>query len=462
MKITAQPKADMLLRHGQILTMDKERRILVDGAIVIRDGTIVAVGSDREVTPGVEAREIRELDGALVHPGFVDAHVHTGADLIRGLLPENSGDWSSVEHPFVSTRNAEQEYLSALLSCMEMVANGTTVYADTGGSFDLEATVKAIDTVGMRSVPGYFIADQAMELEGRHQPTDACLEKLTTQMERHPFTGGGRTRCAVTLCGIGTASDRLLSEAKLLANRHDVPMIMHQSWEEEEVVRSEKRYGNRPVEHLAELGILGPRLTLIHMIHVNEREIELVAVSGASVVHCPAAAIRRAMGAVRVGRFPEMLEAGITVGLGSDGHSGKHDIPRQAYLAATLHREFKGKVPTIRAETALEMATVHGARALGLQDEIGSLEAGKRADVVIHRVDRPESRPRFRDPVTNLVYYSQSRTVDTVLVDGEIILEEGAFTRLDAKQIYTQIDAAAADLERRIGFREKTAWPLVE
>ena len=459
----AKSKVDLLLRQGRIVTMDKERRILVDGAVAIRDGAIVAVGPDREVTPAVEARQVRQLGGALVHPGFVDAHVHTGADLIRGMLPEQSGDWTAVELPYHSSRNHDQEYLSALISCMEMVSSGATLYADSGGSFELEATVKAIDTVGMRGIPGYFIADKPIgELEGYHSPTDQCLERMVEQMERYTFHDGQRTRCAVTLCGMGTASDRLLAEAKILADQYDVPMIMHQSWEEEEVTTAQTSYGRRPVEHLADVGILGPRLTLVHMIQINKEEIDLVAESQTRVVHCPSASIRRAMGAARMGRFPEMLEAGITVGLGSDGHSGKHDIPRQAYLAATLHREIRGKVPTITAQTALEMATLHGALALGMQEEIGSLETGKRADLVIHRLDRPESRPHFRDPVTNLVYHSHSRTVDTVLVDGEIILEGGNFTRFDAKQLYGQIDAAAAALEKRIGFQEKTAWPLVE
>ena len=423
----------------------------------------MAIGPDGEVTSRIEAEQVLTLDGALVHPGFVDAHVHTGSDLIRGILPESSADWTAVEEPFRLWRSAEVEYLSALISCMEMVTSGVTLYADTGGSFELEATVKAIETVGMRGIPGYFIADEPLaEVEGLHSPTDQCLERLVEQMERYPFQDGGRVRSAVTLCGMGTASDRLLTKARVLADKHEVPMIMHQSWEAEEVETSRVQYGRRPVEHLADIGILGPGLSLVHMIQVNRHEVDLVSESGAQVVHCPAAAIRRAMGAARMGRFPEMLQAGITVALGSDGHSGKHDILRQAYLAATLHREIRGKVPTITAQTAWEMATVHGVRALGMEGEIGSLEEGKQADLVIHRIDRPESRPHFRDPVAHSLYYSHSATVDTVFVNGEMILKSGEFTRFDANQLYGQIDAEAAVLEKRIDFREKTAWPLVE
>ena len=459
---TAKTKVDFLLRHGRIVTLDAQRRILVDGAIAVQDGRIVAVGPDREVAPSVDPSQVRHLSGALVHPGFVDAHVHTGMDIIRGLPLDSSRDWTAVEGPFLALRTSDDEYLSALLSCMEMVASGATTYSDTGSSSDLDATVKAIEMVGMRGIPGHLIADASGELEGLHSSTEECLERLTDQLQRYPFYAGGRVRCAVTLSGMNTASDRLLVEAKGLADRHRVPMIMHQSWSEEEVAEIQSRYGKRPLEHLADLGILAPNLTLIHMIHVDEREVELVAESGACVVHCPGAAIRRAMGAIRVGRFPEMLRAGVPVALGSDGHSGKHDIPRQAYLAATLHREFRGTIPVIAAETALEMATLNGARALGIQDEVGSLEIGKRADLVIHQLDRPELRPRFRDPVSNLVFYSLSRTVDTVFVDGEVIFQGGKFARFDAQDAYAQLDARAAELEKKIGIRDTAAWPLIE
>ena len=460
--VAQKPKVDLLLRHGQILTMDSTRRILLDGAIAIQNGSIVAIGTDREVAPTVEPAQVRDLNGALVHPGLVDAHIHTGSDLIRGLLPESSSDWNEVEAPFISWKTSEDEYLSAMLSCMEMVANGATLWSDTGGSADLGATVKAIEAVGMRGIPGYFIADVPFELEGMDKSTDECLELLVKQMELYPFHGGGRVRCAVTLCGIGIASDRLLVEAKKLADERDVPITFHQSWDEEEVVASQTKYGRRPVEHLADLGVLGPKTTLIHMIQVDSSEVDLVAEAGACVVHCPAASIRRAMGAIRIGRFSDMLKAGIPVALGSDGHSSKHDVPRQAFLAATLHREIKGEMPTITAQTTLEMATLYGARALGMEAEVGSLEVGKRADLVIHRLDRPESRPRFRDPVTNLVYYALSRTVGTVIVEGEVIFDNGSFTRFDQAETYRQLDARAAVIEKEIAFQEPNSWPLVE
>jgi cytosine/adenosine deaminase-related metal-dependent hydrolase len=169
------------------------------------------------------------------------------------------------------------------------------------------------------------------------------------------------------------------------------------------------------------------------------------------------------MGAARLGHFPEMIAGGINVALGSDSgnYSDFFDVGRQAYLAATIHREARGQTPTISAEQALEMATIGGARSLGLADRVGSLEVGKRADIVLHSYRRPEWRPGM-DPVTSLIYSAQSTAVDTVIVDGEIILEGGQFTRLDEEAEYRHIDQAARALYQRMGFTIPHRWPVID
>ena len=469
---------DLLLRHGRILTMDRRRRILVDGAIAIRDGLIVAVGPDRELTAAAtRAASTRGLGGALVHPGLIDAHVHAGnSELSRGLAPKDHADYSAVDDWLFAYRRPETDHLGALLSCMEMVRNGATSYSDTGGSFFLEQTVRAIEMVGMRGMPGYVMLDANPAVPGRdtssgamseeeaeilRSPTHECVARLDEQMRLHPFRDGGRVRGAATLYGCMRCSDELLLEAMALAEHHGAPMIMHQSWDPEEVVISEALFGCRPIQHLADIGVLSDNLTLVHMNHLDRSEVELVAESGAKVVHCPAASLRRGMGAIRNGAFPEMLEMGVPVALGSDGYSGRRDVLRQAYLAAVGFREFRGELPVLTGETVLEMATLHGAKALGLDDVIGSIEVGKRADLVVHTLDRPEAHPPFQDPVDNLVYFRGSSTVDTVFVDGEAILDEGQFTRFDVKEAYRMIDAAAAEFEAGVGVSTYAAWPLV-
>lgn len=442
--------------------MDQQRRIFRDGAIAIRGGAIVAVDRDETIAATYQSAQVRDCGGAIVQPGFVDAHAHTGLDLIRGLTPDDTRDWTGVEDPFFANLTPEQERLGTLLAGMEMVANGVTTYADTGSSLSLEATVDAIETVGLRGIPGQFIADLPLEVEGLHRPFAECVERLRTQIAQYPASPAARVHCAVSIAGMGTASDELLLAAKGIADETGLPLIMHQSWGEEEVEAHLMRVGMRPVEHLAQIGLLDRNVTLVHMIQVNPAEIELVAKAGAAVIHCPGASIRRSMGAVRNGKFPDMLAAGITVALGSDGHSGKHDVARQAFLAATLHREVRNAVPTISAETAFEMATLSGARAIGMEGSIGSLDPGKRADLVIHRTDRPESRPRFRNPVQNLVYNTLGQTVETVFVEGEAIFDGGRFTRFDQEEVYRLLDATAQELELSLApsWRD-TAWPVI-
>ena len=263
--------------------------------------------------------------------------------------------------------------------------------------------------------------------------------------------------------GCGRSSDDLLRHGMALAEEHDAPMIIHQLWGPDEATSSQAMYGKAPIEHLADVGILGPRLTLVHMIHLTENEARLIAETDTRVVHCPGASMRRGMGAIRNGRFPELLAAGATVALGSDGYLNKRDLLRQAFLMTMGFREVRGEFPIFTGEQALEMATLHGARAIGLGDEIGSLEVGKRADFVIHRLDRPEAHPRWQDPVDGLMFFRQASTVDTVYIEGEAILDRGRFTRFDSDAAYREIDELArAVLEEPIGADAFALWPLVE
>ncbi len=471
--------AEIVLRHGHIITMDPERRILLDGSIAIGNGRILGIGPDDEI-PVSESSMVRDLKGALVHPGFIDAHVHVNSqELIRGFAPKHTADWSDLELALWDANSPEMDYLGTLISSMEMIANGTTMFADTGSAFWLADEVRALEMVGIRGFPGNFLIDGNLEVaaEELEDPrfgsmpqseidilgvsTDVALERLQRQIEDYPFNSERRVRGVVNLFGSGRNTDKLLIRARQLADEYRVPMIMHQSWGPEEVSASIEEHGKRPLEHLADLGILGPGLTLVHMIHLDDHELELVIESGTRIVHCPTASVRRGMGALRKGHFPEMISSGSKVAFGSDGVSGRRDVGRQMYLAAVGFREVRNEIPVFTGEKVLEMATLHGAAAVGMEDEIGSLEVGKRADIVIHALDRPEAHPRFQDPVDSLVFYRQSRTVDTVFIGGEAVYDNGCFTRFDADEAYRKIDDAASRFENTVGASSFATWPIV-
>ncbi|MBX3030301.1 MAG: amidohydrolase family protein [Chloroflexi bacterium] len=457
-------RATLLLEHGTILTMDAARTVIEDGAIAINGQIIAEVGPAGTVGARYEADRTIDLAGGVVQPGFIDAHVHLSHQLGRGTVPDH---WpESREHdqwlPYWLSMTREDAYLSALLSCLEMLHNGTTTFSDMSGRHEAELRERAAREVGLRGAVTEICWDipphQAVAIGG----TEACVAVLEDLVARLPRTPGELVWGGITLSGMGKASDELLTAAHAMARRLGLPMSMHQSFGVEDVEAYRAQTGTSAVEHLARLGILGPDLTLVHMIHCEERELELLVETGTNVVHCPAASTKAAMGVSHVGRIPEMVAAGVAVALGSDSgnYSDYLDVGRQAYLAATIHREARGARPVISGEQALEMATIHGARAMGLSTEIGSLEPGKQADLVVHSTRRPEWHPLL-DVVSQLIYSAQSTSVDLSIVGGRVVLEEGRSTLVDESEVLRRIDQAGRDLYERMGWPGFSRWPVV-
>lgn len=455
--------ADTAIVHGVVLTMDEQRRIVTDGAIAIRDGRIIAVGLTEELLRSYRPARTLDARGGVVQPGFIDCHVHLTLHLGRGSIPDS---WSAErEHeqwlPYWTNLNEEEANCAATLACMEMVRNGTTTFCDQSGRFSTALTAKAVASVGLKAILTRAIWDFPAYPEVTMGSTADCVERIERSLLELPRHADSRIWAGVGLAGMGSCSDELVQQAKRLADAHGAIMSMHQSFGPQDVARYRKLTGGKTAsEHLEQLGALGNNLQLIHMIHTEETEVEILAKANTNVVHCPSASMRSAMGASCVGRFPEMIEGGVNVALGSDAgtYSDYFDIGRQAYLAATLHQEAKQRLPMISAHKAIEMATVGGARSLGILAETGSIEVGKRADIVVHSHRRPEWHPGH-NVVNGLIFAAQSTGVDTVLVDGEPILEAGRFTRIDDEVEYERIDRAAKKLFERIGFDPGDEWP---
>lgn len=455
---------DLIITHGTVITVDAHRQIYADGAIAIRGNRILAVGPSATIAQAYTANRVIDAHGGVVQPGFIDCHVHLSQHLGRGTIPDL---WPEErEHdqwfPYWTHMTEEDARCSAMLACLEMVRNGTTTFCDSGGRFQGELNAAVANQVGLRGIVSEVCWDIPPHPEVAVGDTEACLiglERLATAL---PLTPEARVWAGVGMAGMGYCSDQLLVAGKQMADRHGVIMDIHQSFGPGDVAKYREHAGGKTaVAYFEELGILGSNLQLVHMIYTETSEVPLLSRTGTNVVHCPAASTRVGMGVSRVGHFPEMVAKGVNVALGSDSgnYSDFFDIGRQAYLAATIHREARGQMPTISAEQALEMATLHGARSLGILDQVGSLEPGKKADIVIHTHRRPEWHPGL-DPVNSLIYSAQSTGVDTVIIDGEIVLENGQFTRVDEEAEYRQIDRAARDLYTRMGFRIPHRWPI--
>jgi cytosine/adenosine deaminase-related metal-dependent hydrolase len=464
-RMAPQP-VDTLILHGVVITVDAGRRIFADGAVAIAGSRIVEVGRSADLEPRYRARRTIDARGAVVRPGFVDAHVHLSHHLGRGSIPDV---WPEErEHtqwlPYWLELTERDSYLSALLACLEMACNGTTAFSDMSGRHSAGLRARAAAEVGLRGLVSEICWDIPPHPEVAEGDTGANVRRLERLIAAYPAAPEALVWAGVAMTGMGKCSDALVVAGHDLARRSGLPFTMHQSFGAADTAAFERRTGGRTaVEHLERLGVLGPETSLVHMNVVTDGEAELIARTGTAIVHCPGASVRVGMGTTRQGRFPEMAAAGVPVALGSDSgnYSDFFDVGRQAYLAATIHREFRGVMPTITAEQALEMATIHGARVLGATDRIGSIEAGKLADLVVHSASRPEWHPGV-DPVNSLVYSAQSNGIDRVLVGGEVVVEGGRPVRLDLDAALREIDAAARSLFERMGYRVEERWPITD
>lgn len=460
-------QVDLILSHGYIITMNESRSIYKDGSIAISGGKIVDVGRHEAIDDGYMASKSVELNGRIVHPGLIDSHVHVAWQLTRSWIPDYfdlNRVYCEFEEAYIQGASAKEEYYGTLLACMEMLLNGTTGFGDTGGSFFIDSVMEAAAVTGIRGCTGALIMDVGMDRPARlSMSLEDCIGKLNYQMGKYPRNANSPVYCNVGLVGLGEASDELMVEAKKIADKNHSILHMHQSYYPPEVAAFREKTGKKAVRHLYDLGVLGPNVSLVHMIHVDEEEREILKKTGTNVVFCPGASLRFGLGASYHGSFPEMLAEGINVGLGTDAGnwSDALDIFRMMYLSTVLFNESRQKVPVISAMQSLEMATINGARILGLDREVGSLEPGKRADIVVHKQGGPEAYPKF-DPITNLIFSSQSKFVDTVYVNGEAVVKEGTLVRVDSEKIYREINAAADELSARIGFVPEKLRDIIE
>jgi cytosine/adenosine deaminase-related metal-dependent hydrolase len=365
------------------------------------------------------------------------------------------GDWLI---PLYAAITPEEEAYSARLACLEMIRTGTTTFCEAGTLFDVGAVADAVEAIGMRAVLGRWTWDLA-GYEGRMaQSTDEALRLNEAMIEGLKGRAGGRLAAWPLLLGFGTCSEDLIRGAHALAETHGTGWgMMHLASHP-----SRKTADTMPMETLDAMGVLGPRTKLTHMVYVDDDDIVRLARRGVKVVHCPTAGLKHTKGLVQHGRFPEMLRHGVSVSLGGDSGNGSNhfDMLRLMHVVALLYKDARMDTRVMPPETVLEMATVHGAAALGLEREIGSLEPGKRADLVLYDLDVPEWRPLL-DPINNLVYAATGASVRTVLIDGRVVLDDGRMTTIDETGVYRKIESLARAQIARAHVSRNPRWPVV-
>ena len=446
-------RADTLLLGATLITQDAGRRIVRDGALAIRGDRLCAVGARSDIAPVCAAREVVDARRFVITPGFVNGHVHTTETLIKGFIPEDVGFADGIWRwsvPLYQLQSPAEQGLAARLSAVSMLRSGTTCFLEAGTILALDEVFADLATTGIRGRVGRWVLDRASSPDQEQAAlTDRALRLLEEELRRFPGGAGQRLAAWPLLIGHSTNTDELWRAASELAVRHGAGISAHMSPTEGDPDWYLAHAGRRPVEHLAALGVLGPRVNLVHMVHVSEAEVALLAATDTHVTHCPGAALKGAFGLSSCGRFPEMLQQGVTVMLGTDG-ADHADLMRAMTLAASIFKDARRDTGLVHAQRALDLGTLHGARALGLEDDIGSLEVGKKADFVLHDIDRPEWRPLL-DPVAQLIWSADGRAVHSVWVDGRRVVDDYRCTLVDEEALYADAQRAAEDITTRSG-----------
>ena len=461
-------ECDLLIVNACILSMDDQRSIYPSGAVAIAGREIAMVGPEAMVTKSYHAKRMIDAKGGIVHPGLIDSHVHL-MHTARGALPDNT-PWKQGMLFYTRWRDLldeEEDHAGCLLSCIEMIRNGVTCFMEAGTVLFPNAAAAAAEAVGMRG----FLADTILwdvgaissEATIRRAPIDRdrCLKQLGGQLWRNKDPNA-LVRGHIALYGDGTASEELMKAGKAKADEAGVIFAQHQSFASSDWEIDTQRFGKSPFLHYAEIDLLGENCTFTHCNVLDHDEMRLIAESRMSIVWCPSSTMVWGNGGTMHGRHLELFRHGVNIALGSDSANscGRFDPSWQACLAVMTAREKTRDGNALAFENGLEFATLGGAKAVGMERRIGTLQAGRFADIVIHTPSIPEALTGI-DPVRSVIFSAGSKSVDTVIVDGRIVLRNGKSTLLDEETIYAKARESTIRMSQRINLPTVPRWPRV-
>jgi 5-methylthioadenosine/S-adenosylhomocysteine deaminase len=428
---------DLLVRGGTIATCDAADRV-VSGDVLIRDGSIVAVG-DVDAKPPYR---VLDATGCAVVPGFVQAHVHLVQVLFRGMADDLPLlEWLKERiWPLEAAHDEASLAASAELGLLELLRYGTTTILDMGTTHGHEVVLDAIDRFGLRARSGKAMMDVGDKVPARlRENTDDSLREV----ERHAlaYRDHPRIRVAMSPRFILSCSERLIRDGAALAQQHNLLMHTHAAEHGDERNAVRAMLGDDDISILAKWGVTGPRAILAHGVQLTDDEMKKLAEAGTRVAHCPSANLKLGSGIARV---HDLRRAGVIVGLGADGAPCNNNLDALTELRhAALLAKARTGTATLPAREALRLATIDGARALGMDDHIGSIEVGKRADIVVIDLGGDHAEPGG-DAVSRVVYACRAQDVKHVLLDGEIRVQDRVLRDLDEEQILATARTQAA------------------
>jgi 5-methylthioadenosine/S-adenosylhomocysteine deaminase len=450
-------ECDLLIRNALILTVDRDDRVIEDGAIAVKNGRIVAIGPTEDVLSSHDAARIVDAGGGVAHPGFIDAHVHISQYTSRSVLPLmegtriSMGDWKGALTP-------EDEHASAALAAIDYLKSGYTGFVDPGTIFEPDAVAPVADEIRIRIwLTDPYVADLGDELAEKFpefinpaflalwpKNLDEAQKRMGQQLARNN-NPDGLVQGFVGLYGEDTDSEELFRLASDLARTNGVQVQKHLGYSPLHYRKQEAQVGGSLLEHLQDRGLLGPHLTFVHMNAIRPSDVQILAGNRVGVVWCPYGQLQMLGGAGTEGRMVELHRAGGKVGIASD-------IPRAVHFSGL------GTLATVSAAATglaawgseiLRMRTFGAAATVGADRQVGNLEVGKRADIVLRKPDASENLKL--DPATEFGVIAGPDSISAVFVDGQLVVEKGEVKTCDEKAIVTRAHCSVRGLATRLG-----------
>ncbi len=425
--------ADTLLVHGLVVTMDPSFRVIEDGGVAVKDGKIVFVGKTSDLMNTCTGSHVIDCHRKLVMPGLVNAHTHAPMNIFRGYaddLPLNEWLYNYIFPLEAAFVNRDTVRTGTRLAIAEMLRSGTTTFNDM--YFYTDVMAEEADRTGIRGIFTEALVDQPVHNGNTPGEVMGLTVEMIQQWNDHP-----RIRIAFATHAPYSANPDIYRTAKDLADKYNVPLHTHLSETRWEFDLIQEQYGHTPVGHLENIGVLDQNLIIAHAIHLTENDRHLLARRNVGVAHNPQCNMKLANGTAPI---PELLKLGVRVGIGTDGVASNNDLDLfdEMRSSALAHKLVTGDPTVMDARTVLESVTSGGARMLGMDHMIGSLETGKQADIIILDLKSPHAWPHFN--IYSLIAYSlRGSDVETVMIDGKLLMENRELLHLDEVALYSEV-----------------------
>lgn len=452
--------AQTYLKNGYIVTMDANENVFDGGGVLVEDDRIVAVGrvAEQQVKPDAE---VIDLQGKYVLPGLVNTHVHTSQQISRGVGDDvRFVTWLHDRMwPFESNMTEEDSYISTLACCLEQIRAGVTSFAEPGGQF-VGGMARGVKEAGLRAKLAKSVMDCGEGLPPVWQrTTQQELDQQVEDLERYHNTADGRVQVWFGLRTIFNNTDELICKTKELADHYGVGVHMHVAEAHEEIEYTQQVYGEPTVTHLNRLGVLDKNLLAVHTVWLTNEEVALFREKDVKVSHNPASAMR----VLGFAKIPRMLKEGICVSIGTDGASSSNrmDMVDEMWLTSLIHKGWRLDPTVVPSQDILRMATINGARALMDDKLYGSLEAGKKADLIIIDPFTPSMMP-VHDKIAALVTAMHSHNITCTMCDGKWLMRDRKILTLDEEAILREAQRAGEAIYRRAGIVLPDRFPVTK